>query len=220
MSAPAPRDQGMSLVEVLVGMGLFGLLSTVLLGFALSTSQVGDDTRRLANVNEESRLAMERLTRELRQANEVLSLQLPADPTVDHTVLTFWTDFDGDGAQDTAAIDPEILTYRWNPTTQRLTLTANDATGTALTRPVLAAKVSSFTVDLGSSVWQYDADGDGDTTWQEIDAAGAPVGNNDGVPNGGELLLTDLVSVSMTVLDATFAQTYRTEVDLRNRNQN
>lgn len=220
MSTPGtPRDQGLSLVEVLVAMGLFGLLSSVLLGFALSTSRVGDDTRRLANVNEESRLAMERLTRELRQAKELQSVQLPADPAVDHTALTFWTDFDGDGFEDLSAIDPEVLTYRWNPATQRLTLTANDASGTAVTRPVLAAKVSSFTVDLGSSLWQYDADGDGDTTWQEIDTAGPPVGNSDAVPNGGELLLTDLVSVSMTVLDGPFAQTYRTEVDLRNRNQ-
>jgi Tfp pilus assembly protein PilW len=214
----APRDQGVSLVEVLVGLGLFSMLGTVLLGFAISTSQVTEDTRYLTNVNEESRLAMERLTRELRQANAVLTYSLPAGPT-DSTALTFWTDFNGNGTQDLTAADPEVLTYRWNPTNSRLTLTANDATGTAITRPVLAANVSAFTVDLHSSLWEHDADGDGTTTWQELDASGAPVGDGNGSPDT-ELAYVDLVDISMTVLDGPHAQTYRTEVDMRNRNQN
>jgi len=208
----------MSLVEVLVGMGLFGLLGTVLLGFALGTAQVTEDTRQLAGVNEESRLAMERFTRELRQANAVLDLELSAGG--DPRALTFWTDFNGNGAKDLSATDPEVLTYRWEPTTKRLTLTANDPSGTAVTRPVLAANVSDFDVDLYSSLWEYDADANGMTSWQELDAADLPVGDNDGVPDPAELELVDLVTVSMTVLDGPHAQTYRTEVDLRNGNQN
>jgi type II secretory pathway pseudopilin PulG len=214
-----PRDQGVSLVEVLVGMGLFGLLGTVLLGFALGTSRVTEDTRQLAGVNEESRLAMERLTRELRQANEIQSFEHPAT-VADPIALTFWTDFNGNGTADLSITDPEVLTYRWRPTTQRLTLTVNDASGNAVTRPVLAANVTAFDIDLRSSLWQFDANGDGMTTWREIDVAGAPVGDADGLPDVDELRRIDLVAVSMTVLDGTHAQTYRTEVDLRNRNQN
>jgi type II secretory pathway pseudopilin PulG len=213
------RDEGISLVEVLVAMGLFGVLSTLLLGFAISTSQVTDDTRKLAGVNEESRLAMERFSRELRQANEILSFTLPADPTTDPVAMTFWTDFDGDGAQDLSATDPEVLTYRWDPTNHRLTLTANDPSGTAVTRPVLASNVSAFTLDLSSSLWEHDHNGDGVTTWQEIDGY-APVGDHDGVPDPLELDLVDLVSVSMTVLDGPHRQTYTSQVDLRNQNQN
>lgn len=216
-----PRDSGLSLVEVLVAMGLFGMLTTVLLGFALGTSRVTEDTRKIAGVNEESRLAMERLTRELRQANAVLSLQVPTDPATDPTAITFWTDFNGNGAQDLSVTDPEVLTYRWTPTSKRLTLTANDEAGTAVTRPVLAANVSNFTIDLYSSLWEYDgSDADALTSWTELDAAGAPVGDNDGTPDTVELDLVDLVGVSMTVLDGPHRQTYRTEVDLRNRNQN
>src|SRR5680860_344900 len=111
-----PRDAGVSLIEVLVAMGLFGVLGTLLLGLALSTSQVTDDVRTLTNVNEESRLAMERLTRELRQAATITAVRLPSSPT-DTTALTFWTDFNGNGAQDLNAADPEVLTYRWNPVT-------------------------------------------------------------------------------------------------------
>ena len=61
-----PADDGVSLVEVLVGMGLFAVLSTVLLGMSLSTADVTEHTRRLSEVNEESQLTMERITRELR----------------------------------------------------------------------------------------------------------------------------------------------------------
>lgn len=213
------RDEGVTLVEVLVAIGLFAVLSAVLLGFALSTSRVTEGTRQLANVNEESRLAMERMTRELRQANQVTAVTLPQTAT-DPTAITFWTDFNGNGVADLNAADPEVLTYRWNPVTSRLTLTANDPDGTAVTRPVLAANVSAFTVGLDSSLWMYDGNGDGETTWQELDAAGAPVGDGDGAPGAAELQHVDLVTVSMTVLDGPHAQTYRTHVDLRNRNQN
>jgi prepilin-type N-terminal cleavage/methylation domain-containing protein len=218
---PQRGDRGFTLVEVLVAMGLFGLLSTLLLGFALSTGQVEEDTRKLSGVNEESRLAMERMSRELRQANAVISYT-PAASTGAATALTFWTDFDGDGIQDLSVTDPEVLSYRWDPTTERLTLTANDEDGTAVTRPVLASNVSALSLQLYSSRWEYDTTtNDGEPTkWTQIDAAGAPVGDNDGVPDARELELIDLVKVSMTVLDGSHRQTYQSQIDLRNRNQN
>lgn len=207
------RDAGFSLVEVLVAMTLFGVLSSLLLGLAVSTGKVTDDVRALTNINEESRLAVERLSRELRQASQVTAVSLP--PAA-QTSITFWTDFDGNGAQDLNAADPEILTYRWDPATNRLSLTVNDASGTSVTRPLLAANVSALTLDLRSSEWQFDADGNGQTTWQELDVIESG-GNANGVPDGAELLKLDLIGVTMTVLDGPRAQTYTTRVDLRNR---
>ncbi len=219
MTGPGePRDQGMTLVEVLVGIGLFGVLGTILMAIAMSTSRVTDDTRELSNVNEESRMAVDRMTRELRQAGEVVAVHLPATPS-DSTAITFWTDFNGNGTKDLNASDPEVLTYRWQPDTGQLTLTANDQDGKALSRPLLSANVSAFSISLSSSQWQYDTDGNG-TTWTELDAAGPPVGNRNGVPDDPELARIDLVGVSMTVLDGAHAQTYTTQVDLRNRNLN
>ena len=219
MSSPDhTRDRGISLVEVVVAIALFGMLSTVLLGFVLSTSRVTEHGERLTTLNEESRVAMERLTRELRQAKELLDVHLPTSEG-DSTALTFWTDFNGNGAPDLGNADPEVLTYRWSPSTSRLTLTANDADGTAVTRPVLAGNVTKFTVDLRSSLWQYDADGDGITTWEELDSAGAGIGNGNGIPDDVELSRCDLVAVALTVTDGTHSQTYTTEIDMRNRNQ-
>jgi type II secretory pathway pseudopilin PulG len=216
-AAPGGSDDGGTLIEIIVAIAIFGLLGSALLGVVLSTNKVTESTRQMTNVNEESRLAMERLTRELRQANAVLDVQLPASDT-DSTALTFWTDFDGNGTADLNAADPEVLTYRWDPNTGQLTLTANDASGTAVTKPVLAANVTAFTLSLRSSLWQHDLDGDGVTDWSELDASGAPVGNGNGTLDAPELDHLDAVAISMTVLDGPYAQTYQTQVDLRNRN--
>jgi len=216
---PGPRDTGGTLIEVIVAIALFGLLGSALLSVALSTKKVTESTRQMTTVNEESRLAMERLTRELRQANAVRDVHLPASPT-DSTALTFWTDFNGNGAEDLNAADPEVLTYRWDPTTGQLTLTANDASGAAVTRPVLAANVTAFTLTLRSSLWQYDRSNprDGVTDWTELDASGAPVGDQNGTLDAPELDYLDAVGISMTVLDGPYAQTYQVQVELRNRN--
>ena len=215
--ADMPRDSGVSLVEVLVAIGLFGVLASLLLGFAISTSRVTEDVRQLTGLSEESRLAMERLTRELRQANAVVDVDLPATAT-DTTSLTFWTDFDGNGLRDINAADPEVLTYRWNPPAGRLTLTANDPDGTAVTRPVLAGNVTGWTIGLRSSMRQSLAHCDCSTTWPEHDA-GAAGGNGTGRPDGPELDRIDAIRIELTVRDGQRSQRYRTEVDLRNRNQ-
>lgn len=212
----SPRDEGMSLVEVLVGVALFGVVGTLLLGLALSTSKVTEDTRNLANITEQSRLAMERMNRELRQSEGILSVHLP-ESAGDWTAVTFWTDFDGDRAQDISAADPEVMTYRWTPSTSQLTLTANDADGTAVTRPILAVNVTNFVLGLHSSRWEYDADANGVTTWAELDLAGYPIGNGDLAANEDELDYIDLVSIDMTVTTDGRAQKYSTQVDLRNQ---
>lgn len=213
-----PRDAGLTLIEVLVAMTLFGVVGTVLLGFALGTAAVTDRVQVGGALTGESRVAMERMARELRQAREIDAVQFQS-ATSTTTAITFWTDFDGDGVRDTGLSDPEVLTYRWDPASRVLTLTADDASGTALTRPVLAATVLDFDLQLRSSLWQHDASPNGiPTTWQELDAAGSPVGNGNGVPDV-ELDHVDLVAVTMTVVEDGQRQTYDFQADLRNRAQ-
>lgn len=210
-----PRDQGMTLIEVLVGMALFSVLGVLLLGLAMSTSRVTQDMRDRAGVNDETRAAMERITREVRQATSIDSVQLPADDVPGPTSFTFWTDFDGDGARSATAANPEVLTYAWTPATGLLTLTA-ESTGPTTTEPLLAADVTSFVVELRSSHWEH-ADENGKTTWRELDEAGPPVGNDDGIANQPELTYVDSIAISMTVQDGHGSQTHDTLIDLRNR---
>lgn len=204
-----PADRGASLVEVLVAMGLFAVLGTLLLGLVFSTNAVTQDTRERSGVAEETRTAMERIARELRQSSGIDSVVLGAT-----TSLTFWTDFNGDGTRTNNAADPEVLTYRWDLSTRRLSLTAQTESAPE-TRPLLAAEVTSFEVGLRSSRWELDANGDGTTTWEELDASA--VGNKNGVADAPELAYVDLIELAMTVVDADGRQTYRTQVDLRNR---
>ncbi len=213
----ARRDRGFTLIELLVAMSLFGLLSSLLLSLALSSADVTDDVSTAADLTGESRLAIERMSRELRQARSIESAVL----TSSTVAITFWTDFNGDGIRDHGVTDPEVLTYRWTADSQRLTLTADDAAGTAVTRPVLAGKVVTLDVQLLSSLWQYDgADAttkDGSTTWRELDAAGGAVGNKNGLPDGPELKHIDLISVRIVVADGNTNREFLMQSDLRNQ---
>ena len=210
--AATPSDGGFTLVEVLVSMALFAVLGTVLLGFALGSARVADDVQAATDVTEEARLATERMTRELRQAESLSGAVVDAGKVV---AMTLEIDFDGNGSIDTSAVDPEVLTYRWLPDQQRLTLTANNGT----TRPVLAGGVERIDIRLRSSQWIYDgADGtapDGTTTWQELDASS--IGNQNGRPDGDELPFIDLVSVELVVRDGDTSRRFTVQADMRNR---
>lgn len=210
MSATANRrDAGFTMVEMLVAMALFAVLGTVLLGFVLGSSRVAADVTAAGNVTEEARLATERMSRELRQAEQVSGATVSDGKVVS---LTLGVDFDGSGFVETDdALDPEVLTYRWDATDRTLTLTANNA----VTRPVLAGGVQAVDIRLRSSSWIHDTDGDGTTTWQEIDEAA--VGNANGVPDGAELALVDLVSVELVVRDGDAVRRFTVQADLRNR---
>lgn len=207
-----PPDGGFTLVEVLVSMALFAVLGTVLLGFALGSARVADDVQAATDVTEEARLATERMTRELRQAESLSGAVVDAGKVV---AMTLEIDFDGNGSIDTSAVDPEVLTYRWLPDQQRLTLTANNGT----TQPVLAGGVELVDIRLRSSQWIYDGAGptppDGTTTWQELDASS--IGNGNGQPDADELALIDLVSVELVVRDGDTSRRFTVQADMRNR---
>jgi prepilin-type N-terminal cleavage/methylation domain-containing protein len=211
------QDAGFTLVELMVAIGIFLLLTTMVLSSVVSISKASTDVRQFTNINEQARIAVERLTRELRQAQEIRAVILPAAVGGD-TSLTFGVDFNGNGAVDDVVADPEVLTYRYDAAHQRLTLTANDETGTAITRPILSEEVSAFSLDFRSSLWQYDSNGDGVTDWTELDAASG-VGNNNHVLDAPELAKLDLVVITLSVLEGTHRQTYQTQVSLRNNAQ-
>lgn len=212
-------DAGFSLVELLVGMGLLSVLGATLLSMALSLQKSTTDATRNADLLHETQLAMERIVRELRQAGTIDEVELPSSPT-DPTAITFFADFDNDGLRDLDASDPEVLTYRFQPGTGQVTLTVDDADGSSITTPILATQVTEFDLDLRSSLWQYDRSvpRDGVVTWAELDATPG-VGNQNGIADAPELTRIDSVVLTVSVADGARNQTYRTQVDFRNRNQ-
>ena len=229
----AAGDKGFTLAELLVASSLFLLLSSMVFTTVVAATRQAQGSREYNDLNEEARLLMNRMSRELREAQAITGVSNPggavtaagtpmytgyysADPEAD-TSVTFDVDFNGNGTIEESADDPEQLTYRYDRENRRVLLVAD---GVSL--PVLAAQVESFAFRYTSRV--YDADGavdgvaDGVVNWEELDADEVHAGGNDNrVLDGAELSKIDSITIEITVLRGSRQQTYRTQVDLRNR---
>ncbi len=242
---PAPaerRDDGFTLVELMVACSLAIVLVGLALGVVVNTSQAVVTTRQLQSVNEEARQAVNRMARDIRQANRIVTAVNPDGPAFDPSALVavrFQSDFDGDsciGGVPAAggpgsclpysAANPEDLTYCYEPAAGQLFVVDNQAAGvTAVTpatttcgggQPLLAGNVLALRIEYRSALYRFDlSPSDGVTTWREVDSATSPTSNRNGV------LDVELASVDAVVLDLTLGsggrrQAYRTQIDLRN----
>jgi len=234
-------DRGFTLVEMLVAMVLMGILGSVFIAVMTGAKTSATATRSSQDLNEEARLGMNRMARELRQAtalNAVLNPDGPSYSTSNITAVTFKADFNGDGcingvmpspvptptptcvAND--ATNPEVLTYCWDPsaTVRQLFLIPGVLSGgncnVSGAKPILAGQVTAFNLSYRSNAYLADSNNDGVTTWLELDQAGPPFGNNDGQLDT-ELPSVDSVVIALTVsANGAHVQDYTTQVDLRN----
>lgn len=123
---------------------------------------------------------------------------------------------------------PEVETFCWDPGAQQLYLVPGPVTAGSCTpstngvsgQPLLAGKVTAFALSYRSSDYRYQTfsgkdPAKGMTTWYDLDAAGPPVGNNNGVLDV-ELAGIDSVDISLTLSEAGASQQFTTSVDLRN----
>jgi prepilin-type N-terminal cleavage/methylation domain-containing protein len=237
-------DRGFTLVEMLVAMVMLGAIGSIFLITVIGSETSAKNTSSEQDLNQEARLALNRMAREMRQAEALTTVRNPDGATYDSsniTSVTFSADFNGDGCidgvvptpapspapacQPYTAANPEVLTYCWDPTANVRQLylipgtLPNPGTSCHVTGalPILAGQVSSFKLSYRSNSYLYDADGDGITTWTELDQAGAPVGNDDGALDAPDLANVDSIVIELTVsANGNHAQTYTTQVDLRN----
>lgn len=248
--ASSSREDGFTLVELLVAVVLSAVLGGVLFSTLVATQNSSKDTAAQQDLTAEARDALNRMAEDLRVATPVTNgaVTTPALTAIQTTgryvSLTFNADFDGDGcvagvASDTpsgatqscspavaATAGAETETFCWDsdPSVDVLYLIAGGVqsgtctpTSGATPQALLSGKVTSLAISYSSSHYLYDANGDGDTTWQELDSYGAPVGNDNGVPDGPELDLINNVGIELTVSDGSgHQQTFRTQVNLRN----
>jgi prepilin-type N-terminal cleavage/methylation domain-containing protein len=198
---PAPDDAGFTLVELMVAILLLSILMTGVLASVMSTSGALDNVRATSDITGEARVAMERMSRELRQAERLLA----ATPSS----FSLEGDFNHDGL--IADADNERVTYTFDGVAGELVLTTTASLGS----PILAGRVSSCVVDYTSSLWEHDADDNGETTYLEIDQA---IGNGNGILDlPEELEAIDLVDITLTVSRSGRTQTFTTSTNLRNR---
>ncbi len=227
--ARAESDRGFTLVELMVSMTIFLILSGITFTSLVTAARTTRSNREYVDLNEEARLLLNRMSRELREAERILAVSNPGgstfNPDADSSVR-FQVDFNGNGVFEPSAADPEVLTYRYDFAGQRLVLQAGGATV-----PVLAANVADFKVSFTSRRFSYNGTtnaaggvcgtttGPKDTvvTWEEIDGHPSQAdGDCDGQLDV-ELPLIDSVTIDLRVLYGARQQTYRTTVDLRNR---
>lgn len=211
----ASRDDGFTLIEMIISMAIFGVILSVAASVIGTSTKTSNTVRQVNDLNSEARQALNRISRELRQSVEVENV-IGTDGA---TGLTFAVDFDGSGVIDSNTADPERLTYQWQ--NNNIYLSAADVSGSTVTQPILSGHVTSFSLEYFSSRYSFDCDGNGTTTWQELDhgscrPASSPVGNNNGQLDAGELPYIDSVMLTFTVLDGSRKQNYRTQIDMRN----
>lgn len=239
------RQEGFTLVEFLVAMVVVVVLMTVTVTAVANTGDLLTTTSRAADLNEEARQAVNRMARDVRQTTRIVTAVNPDGPAFDPArivAVRFQADYDGDGCTGGVATttpaptclpynqaNPEDLTYCYQPDTDQLYVIDNGAasvtpvstssTSCSGGQPLLAGNVVSFRIDYRSNQYRHDLNpSDGVTTWLELDAANPPVGDGDGV------LDVELEEIDSLVLDVVMgldgsSQSYRTQVDLRNRSQ-
>jgi prepilin-type N-terminal cleavage/methylation domain-containing protein len=209
-------QRGFTLVEMLVATTIFMILTGALFGAVMAMSGGVKSARTYNDLNEEARVLLNRMTRELREARTISAATNPAGTAwtagADASV-TFDVDFNGDNTIEPNADDPERLTYTYDRANSRVTLQAAGEN-----YPILAANVSAFKLTYNSRLYQLDtAPKDGVVTWEEIDAeTSGAYGNKNGVLDQ-ELDYIDSITIEFSVLTGSKKQDYRTQVDLRNR---
>lgn len=211
-------EEGFTLVELLITLFLFGVLTTVLFTVVMNNVNVVKAVRQSTDLNEESRLVLNRMSRELRESRAIVAVTNPGgsgfDPTSD-SEITFEVDFNGNGTIEPLADDPERITYKYESVAKRLLLQAG-----GLELPILAENVEFFRLTYTSKKYECDTNADGAVSWEELDVALSPCPADIGNANGQldtELEAVNSVTIELTVLTGDREQEYRTQLDLRNR---
>lgn len=229
----ADRQGGFTLVELLVAMVVFAVFSTALLSFTFSAAHTVTSSNNYNDINEEARVVLNRMARELREAKNIVSVTNPYtvyttsgtgafDPNADSSI-TFDVDFNGNGQIEPNAPDPEEITYYYSRASRQLLI---QAAGQSV--PVLASNVEGFSLSYNSRIYRlgvYNLDNDlgatdldpGLVDWEELDADPLHVYGNGNHTLDTELPYIDSVTINLTMLKGSHQQKYTMTVDLRNR---
>jgi prepilin-type N-terminal cleavage/methylation domain-containing protein len=218
-------EEGFSLVEVLIAIFLFSVLSVGFYQVMFSAVRGSTDTADIAEVAEEARLGFNRMIRDTREATKLVSAT--------GTSYRIWTDFDRDGLVDQS--DYEYMQYTYDSTNRRLTLTALTAPAggnpdliTGSESAVAGTSAETLSGHIGlvgtrpvfsyvSNFLQYDTTPvDGEVSSTELDAA-AGLGNNNGVVDGTELKYVSDVNYAFQVSVGGDARTFYGQAQIRNR---
>jgi prepilin-type N-terminal cleavage/methylation domain-containing protein len=202
-------ESGMTLIEILVSLSLFAIVTVGFYQVLFSGTNGADTAQRVTRVSQEARLGFNRIVRDTREAS---SLSNPSPTSYNVRI-----DFNSDGLfqNPNSTGDYENLTFTYSATEREVRL--NGQTLIAGVQPIGSRPI----FDYGSNRLEYDWDRNGVTEWQEIDATPAHgvsgIGNNNGLLDGNEpdLLSSVIFSFRVTVDDR--QSDFFSEAQIRNR---
>jgi prepilin-type N-terminal cleavage/methylation domain-containing protein len=210
------RQDGFTLVELLVGILLLAIVSIGFYTVLFATSRSGDTSRAVTKVSEEARLGFGRMVRDTRQGRGVVAAS--------GTSYTVEVDFDGDSVIEPSGIqnsqgDYEVLTFSFNEAADTISLN-----GEILMRRVQCVEVSGVckpVFNYASNRLEYDwSPKDGIAAWEELDAAPVHgvigVGNNNGMLDSAELPFISNVTYELMVVENESSTEFIAEAQLRN----
>lgn len=209
----ARSESGFTLVEVLVAMALFAVISVGFYQVMFATSSGATRSQSAARVSEEARLGLNRLVRDTREADSLTNAT--------STSYRIEIDFDGDGNLDPTPADPagsyEVVIVTWNAVARTVSL-SNGFTTEVLMRDVDCIRKADGTCydvfQYASSRLEYDTNGDGFASAAELDTAS--FGNNNGLLDGQEVRLIDVVKFSFRVEKEDRSTNFYAEAQMRN----
>lgn len=228
-------ESGFTLVEILVALGVFSLVSFAFLSVMLSGSRSGTSTRDNVRVAEEARLGLNRMVRDTREAGWIA---LPGtNPDTNYDSFTVKIDYNGNGTYENPAPPNapaegnfEVITYAYDDAGDRITVAAEGyptetlIKGVDCVRELPAGPCKSNVFSFTSNRLEYDlAPVDGVTTLSEINAVACPPTNNTSLDGCNSTLvdkeLANISSVGFAIALKTPSRTtnYYAEAQLRNR---
>lgn len=215
------NENGFTLVELMVAMMLFSILSVGFYQVMVSSVRGSNDASDISEIAEEARLGFNRMIRDTREATRLV--------VAEGDRYRIWTDFNRDG--DVDANDFEYLEYAFDGeelTLQALTgpaggdpdlLTGSEATLAGTQIETLAGNVEQVGADpiftYASNFLTFDTDGDGETSLAELEAG--TDGADDGELTGVELDYVSDINYAFRVAVGDGSRTFFGQAQIRNR---
>jgi prepilin-type N-terminal cleavage/methylation domain-containing protein len=207
MSTRRPSDdRGYTLVEFAVAMGIFLIFMSVVTPFMFSQIQGALRTEDRVDLQQNARIALRTMTRELRQATELYD---SVDKPSGKTEVSFGLDFDGNGVIDSynnTAAPLEQITYYYTPVDETLYRGRKVNFGSPL-----AEHVQDVNFTMYGSNLVLDGNGDGVVDEDELDT------NGNNKIDGPELANVTRLTIELDMAGGDVTQTFEAQAFMRNR---
>lgn len=206
----------MTLIEMMIAIMLLSIIVATFYSFLFGGERASRNGQEWLELNQTARLSLERLSRELREADSIVSIS-------GNSQIKFQADFDASGTfsggdYQTDITNDEKITYSYDGASKELRIWSDvDDPDPPQPQPV-ARNVLAFSLTYFGSDPLLDCGSppgctpDGLVTATEIDR----FGNGNGVLDGNELNLVSTAVVDLTVGLGAQRHEYRTAVELRN----